>query len=143
MLAASLLYGGWGLPNGNQTWAADSVAPMTPLSVAYHIFAENGFNSGYFYFKYPVGHQLLLAAVSAPVLATAWLRGDLAGIETDYPFGFSDPEAYLTVLGRTARTLSAIFATAIVLLVAGIARQGDVTTGRPATSRSPRCGAAV
>lgn len=130
MLAAGLCFGGWGLPNGNQTWAADSVAPMTPLSVAYHVFAEDGPNSGYFYFKYPVGHQLALAAISAPIVATAWLTGDLAGIETDYPYGFSDPEKYLTILGRTMRTLSALFVTAVVLLVAGIARRlVDFETG--------------
>ena len=68
-LLAGLTALAWGLPNGNRTWAADSVAPMTPYSVAYHVFAEHGPNSGYFYFKYPVGHQLLLAAVGSPVLS--------------------------------------------------------------------------
>jgi len=114
---------GWGLPAGNQMWAADSVAPMTPLSVAYHVFVEEGFNSGYFYFKYPVGHQLLLAALSAPVVAFAWLRGDLAGISTDYPYGFSNADAYLAALALVARLLSVALAAGLLLTVAGIAHR--------------------
>ncbi len=121
----------WGLPNGNTTWAADSVAPMTPLSVAYHVFAEHGFDSGYFYFKYPVGHQLLLAAASAPVLAAAKMRGELHGISSDYPYGFSDPEFYLAVLALVTRALSTLLAAGILLAVAGIAHRlsGDRRAG--------------
>lgn len=120
---AAVYHSSWGLPNGNQTWAADSVAPMTPLAVAYKTFAENGFNSGYFYFKYPVGHQLLLAAATSPVVAIAWARGDLSGISADYPFGFARPEAYLSAMAMIARLLSALFATGIVALVGEIARR--------------------
>ena len=101
---AAIYHSSWGLPNGNQTWAADSVAPMTPLAVAYKTFAENGFDSGYFYFKYPVGHQLLLAAATAPVVAIAYARGDLSGISADYPFGFAQPEAYLAAMAMIARS---------------------------------------
>lgn len=120
---AAIYHSSWGLPNGNQTWAADSVAPMTPLAVAYKTFAENGFDSGYFYFKYPVGHQLLLAAATAPVVAIAYARGDLSGISADYPFGFAQPEAYLAAMAMIARLLSALFATGIVALVGEIARR--------------------
>ena len=113
----------WGLPNGNEMWAADSVAPMTPFAVAYHVFAGEGFNSGYFYFKYPIGHQLLLAAWSSPIIAYAALTGDLSSIQTDYPFGFSSPEIYLSWIAVWTRVLSALFATGTVLLVAGIGRR--------------------
>lgn len=121
--AASLLYSSWGLPNGNRTWAADSVAPMTPLAVAYRTFVENGFDSGYFYFKYPVGHQLVLAALTAPVMAVAYLSSDLSGVQTDYPFGLDSPDAYLTAMAIVARTLSAVFATGCVAIVGLLARR--------------------
>ena len=120
---AAVYHSSWGLPNGNQTWAADSVAPMTPLAVAYKTFAEHGYNSGYFYFKYPIGHQLLLAATTAPVAAFAYARGDLSGVSTDYPFGFAKPELYLSVMAMIARLLSALFATGIVALIGEIARR--------------------
>jgi hypothetical protein len=116
-LLASLFHANWGLPNGNRTWAADSVAPMTPLAVAYRTFAENGFNSGYFYFKYPVGHQLLLAAATTPVMGVAYARGDLTKIESDYPFGLRSPDSYLTAMAIIARVLSALFATATLAVV--------------------------
>jgi len=120
---AAVYHSSWGLPNGNQTWAADSVAPMTPLAVAYKTFAEHGYDSGYFYFKYPVGHQLLLAAATAPVVVFAYARGDLSGISTDYPFGFTKPELYLSAMAMIARLLSAFFATGIVALIGEIARR--------------------
>jgi len=118
---AAVFHSNWGLPNGNQTWAADSVAPMTPLAVAYKTFAEEGFDSGYFYFKYPVGHQLLLAAATAPVVAIAYARGDLTRISPDYPFGFEHPEAYLAAMAMIARLLSALFATGVVAIVGALA----------------------
>ncbi len=127
LLAAALVAGlvglDWGLPNGNRTWAADSVAPMTPYSVAYHVFAEHGPNSGYFYFKYPVGHQLLLAAVGAPVLAWAALSGNLTAIATEYPFGMQDPEPVLTALQIAMRCLSVALSMGLLLAVAGTARR--------------------
>ena len=118
---ATVFHSSWGLPNGDQTWAADSVAPMTPLAVAYKTFVEHGFDSGYFYFKYPVGHQLLLAAATAPVVAVAYARGDLGKISADYPFGFANPDTYLTAMAMIARLLSALFATGIVAIIAMIA----------------------
>jgi hypothetical protein len=117
-MAASTVGIRWGLPNGDRTWAADAVAPMTPLSVAYHVFVENGFDSGYFYFKYPIGHQLLLAAVQAPVVAVAYARGDVEHISTSYPYGFRDPETVLTSLALAERIVSAFATVGIVLLLA-------------------------
>jgi len=125
---AATFHASWGLPNGDQTWAADSVAPMTPLAVAYRTFAEKGFDSGYFYFKYPTGHQLLLAAVTAPVVGIAYLRGDLHGVQNDYPFGFAAPESYLAAMALLARVLSAAFATGIVALLADLTRRLSTPT---------------
>lgn len=122
-LLAGLTALAWGLPNGNRTWAADSVAPMTPYSVAYHVFAEHGPNSGYFYFKYPVGHQLLLAAVGSPVLAWAALTGNLRSVSTDYPFGMEDPEPVLATLQIAMRLLSVLLSLGLVAAVAGTARR--------------------
>lgn len=124
-LLAALFHCHWGLPNGDRTWAADSVAPMTPLAVAYKTFVEKGFDSGYFYFKYPVGHQLLLAAATAPVLAIAYAKGDLGRIADDYPFGLQHADAYLMAMALIARILSALFATATIALVGELARRID------------------
>lgn len=90
---------------------------MTPLSVAYHAFIEEGPNSGYFYFKYPFGHQLLLACLQAPVVAVAALTGDLDRIATEYPFGFESPERYLTAMAIVTRLLSAVLGAGLVVLV--------------------------
>ncbi|RMD83878.1 MAG: hypothetical protein D6815_05465, partial [Candidatus Dadabacteria bacterium] len=126
LVALAGLYGltglTWGLPNGNHTWAADSVRPMTPYAVAYHVFFE-GFNSGYFYFKYPVGHQLLLAAIGAPVLGWALLTGNLHELATDYPFGMHDPEPVLFALALVMRLVSVVMSIGCLLALMAVARR--------------------
>src|SRR5205085_5776353 len=59
---------GWGLPAGDETWAGDALRPSAPLAVAYHSFAGHGWNSGWFWFKYPPFHAYLLCALYAPYL---------------------------------------------------------------------------
>jgi hypothetical protein len=56
LAVASILYAwhlGWGLPNGNSSWAADSYGPITVLGLVQRSFQR--WNSGFFYFKYPLG----------------------------------------------------------------------------------------
>ncbi|HWO42411.1 MAG TPA: glycosyltransferase family 39 protein, partial [Candidatus Eisenbacteria bacterium] len=100
----------WGLPNGNDTWATDSLRPLTPLAVSYHQFAE-GWNSGWFYFKYPPGHSFLLTAVYLPYLLWLWMTGGLRVPTEQYPHGFSDPESALFVLALLGRGMSALMMT--------------------------------
>ncbi len=114
---------GWGIPNGNRTWAADSVAPMTPAAVAYNVFVRGGFDSGYFYFKYPVGHQLLLAAATAPVIGLAVAGGSLSHLKTDYPYGLDRPEGWLAAMLIALRLVSVAMAIGLIILVAAIARR--------------------
>ena len=99
---------GWGLPAGDETWAADALKPSAPLAVSYHSFAGHGWNSGWFWFKYPPFHAYLLSALSAPYLLWLWLTGGISGFSADYPFGMKDPVASLTVLALIGRAASAV-----------------------------------
>jgi Dolichyl-phosphate-mannose-protein mannosyltransferase len=98
---------GWGLPNGNASWAADSYGPITVLGLVLRSFHR--WNSGFFYFKYPLGYPFLLAATFAPYLAFAYLTGTWKHPATTYPYGFADPERSLYVLMLCGRLLSVAF----------------------------------
>ncbi len=99
---------GWGLPSGDETWAGDALRPSAPLAVAYHSFAGHGWNSGWFWFKYPPFHAYLLCALYAPYLAWLWLTGGIHGFASDYPFGMKDPVASLSMLALIGRAASAV-----------------------------------
>src|SRR5690349_9907822 len=71
---------GWGLPSGDETWAADAIKPSAPLAVAFHNFGH-GWNSGWFWFKYPPLHAFILCALYAPYLAWLWATGGLTRFE--------------------------------------------------------------
>ncbi len=105
----------WGLPNGNTTWAADAITPLTPLSVAKKSFAKP--NSGWFYFKYPIGHPLLLLAAYAPYLGTLYLTGEFRRPESRYPYGFKHPERSLAILALIGRAVSVAMAAGMVWVV--------------------------
>ncbi len=105
----------WGLPAGDETWAADAVRPSAPLAVAYQNFAR-GWNSGWFWFKYPPLHAFLLSALYAPYLAWLWLTGGLSGFASDYPFGLADPVGSLSMLALIGRATSAAMGAGSVLL---------------------------
>lgn len=127
-LALNLYHLWWGLPNGNVAWAADVIAPMTPLSVA-HASLNPGWNSGWFFYKYPIGHPLLLAVLYAPYVGLLWLSGGLSGVGSDYPYGLRSPEVSLAVLALIGRLTSALMGTATVWLVYRVAER---LYGRPA-----------
>lgn len=113
----------WGLPNGEHTWAPDALAPTKPLSIVYELFYR-GWNTGWFDWKYPPGHGLVLAVAYAPYLA--WLRvsGGLAsGVAVEYPHGLADPEHALWVLAIIGRSVSVVMATATCLLWYATCRQ--------------------
>lgn len=108
----------WGLPNGNASWAADAYGPITVLGVLRRSFA--GWNSGWFYFKYPLGYPLELGATYAPYLAYLWVSGGWSHPAPEYPYGFADPERALLVLGLCGRALSVAFTLGSVALTAAI-----------------------
>lgn len=107
---------GWGLPGGDETWAADAIRPTAPLAVVYRNFLDAGWNSGWFWFKYPPFHPVLLTAVYLPYLAWLWFVGGLEGFRSDYPFGLADPESALAMLALLGRCVSAWMGAGCVVL---------------------------
>lgn len=120
ILALSILLNGyqlwWGLPNGNETWAGDALRPLTPLAIVNESF-RSGWNSGWFFFKYPIGHALLLAVLYAPYLACLWILGRFSPAGSHYPYGFTHPETALFVLAMIGRAVTLVMATATVWLL--------------------------
>ncbi len=119
VVVALALYGfglTWGLPNGETTWAPDALAPTIPLATVYELFFKD-WNSGWFDWKYPPGHGLLLATAYAPYLG--WLRasGQLSpSVIVEYPYGLADPEHALWVLALIGRSVSVVMMLAATLL---------------------------
>ncbi len=112
----------WGLPNGDVIWATDALTPMTPLAVAHHLLS-GGWNSGWFFYKYPLGHPLLLAVIYAPYMLWLKVSGGLGRPAIDYPYGFTNPEQALLVLGVLGRSVSALMTTAATLVWYGACRE--------------------
>jgi hypothetical protein len=124
LAVAAILYSwhlGWGLPNGNSSWAADSYGPITVLGLVQRSFQR--WNSGFFYFKYPLGYPFLLAAMYAPVLGYLYLTGGWHHPRAQYPYGFVDPDGALYALGIAGRLLSVLFALGLVAAAYGITRR--------------------
>jgi 4-amino-4-deoxy-L-arabinose transferase-like glycosyltransferase len=111
----------WGLPNENTTWAADALTPLSPLSIGKKEFSQ--WNSGWFYFKYPIGHHMLLLAAYAPYLIWLYTTGQLSGPRAKYPYGFSDPDWALTVLALIGRVVSVLMASGAVWIVFVLGRE--------------------
>jgi len=119
----------WGLPNGNESWAADALGPVTVLGILHHSFSA--WNSGWFYFKYPMGYPLLLAVSFAPYLGYLFVAGAWKHPSTAYPFGFAHPEHALFVLALIGRLISVLCAVGTVALTYLIGRRlFDRWTGR-------------
>jgi hypothetical protein len=118
-----LLFGfqlNWGLPNGNDSWAADAIGPVTALGLVHRSFAE--WNSGWFWFKYPLGYPFLLVGSFLPYLG--YLRLSMGWRPAAaWPHGFADPEHALYVLALSGRILSVAFAAGTVVLSHAIARR--------------------
>jgi hypothetical protein len=119
----------WGLPNGNHSWAADAIGPVTALGVARRTFAS--WNSGWFYFKYPPGWPFIMVAAFLPYLGLLYLTGGWRHPTATYPYGFADPERALYVLAMIGRALAVGFGLGLVALAYGIgARLYDRATAR-------------
>jgi 4-amino-4-deoxy-L-arabinose transferase-like glycosyltransferase len=115
---AVAVYGiGWGLPNGNDTWANDAIRPGAPLSILHRLFVAHPLNSGWFWFKYPFGHVFVLATAYAPYLAWLFASGGISTPTSDYPYGMANPETTLATLAVIGRLVSALMAAGSVVLV--------------------------
>ncbi|HYC56337.1 MAG TPA: glycosyltransferase family 39 protein [Candidatus Binatia bacterium] len=106
----------WGLPTSDDTWAADAIRPSAPLGVLYHNFVSGGWNSGWFWFKYPPFHAFLLAVFYAPYMAWVWISGGISGFAADYPFGLDDPTSVMSTLALIGRSITAAMGAGSVLL---------------------------
>lgn len=111
----------WGLPNGNFSWAADALGPLSVLSIAKRSLSK--FNSGWFWYKYPFGYPLILLAIYAPYLGWLVLSGQLSNPSTVYPYGFADPERALFVLAMLGRSVNVLLIVATVALTYAMARR--------------------
>ena len=111
----------WGLPNGNSSWAADALGPLTVFSIVRRSIAQ--WNSGWFYFKYPLGYPLLLAASYVPYLASLAVTGQLRHLTMTYPYGLSHPESALYVMALLGRLVSVACTVGTVALTYGIGRR--------------------
>ena len=115
LLAISLslnLYGiTWGLPNGDQDWANDSIAPLGPLVYAKSMLYQEPWSS-----KYPPFHYMVLTLLYAPYAVYLYVTGDLTAPTAHYPYGLRDPQFALMILTLIARVASALMGTGIVLV---------------------------
>ncbi len=86
------------------------------MAIAKHVFFGERWNSGWFYFKYPLGHPLVLVAAQLPYLA--WLRvtGQFQSPKAEYPYGFRHPDRALMGLTLLMRTVSALMGVGVVAL---------------------------
>ena len=111
----------WGLPNGNNSWAADAPGPLTVINVWRK--STSSFNSGWFWYKYPLGYPLLLLLAYLPYLAYLLLTGGLSLPSSVYPFGLEDPETTIYVLALIGRGVNLLLILATVALTYCIARR--------------------
>jgi 4-amino-4-deoxy-L-arabinose transferase-like glycosyltransferase len=110
----------WGLPNGDATWAVDAITPLTPLSVAHKSFSS--WNSGWFYFKYSIGHVLLLLAVYLPAVLVLMATGHLYGA-MKVSYGSALSKGAVLVFALLGRLVSVAMATATIWLLYRITRR--------------------
>ena len=111
----------WGLPNGNYTWAADALGPLSLLSIAKRSLSQ--FNSGWFWYKYPFGYPLLLLAACAPYLAWLVATGQLKNPSMVYPYGFAHAESALYTLAILGRCLNLVLVVGTVVLTYAIGQR--------------------
>jgi Dolichyl-phosphate-mannose-protein mannosyltransferase len=93
----------WGLPNADNDWAIDSIAPIGPLS-----YAERMLYGGQWWSKYPPLHFTILALAYAPYVAFLALTGGIEAGVGHYPYGLGKPEISLPLFVLMARTVSAV-----------------------------------
>lgn len=112
----------WGLPVGTDSWThswtVDAMEPLTVLGIVNHSFSR--WNSGWFYFKYPLGYPLLLSGILAPYLGVLHLSGGLHKLSSAYPYGFARPDRALFTLAILQRGLNVAFTLGTVVLVYAI-----------------------
>ena len=110
----------WGLPAAGHSWAVDALEPRTVLGILHHSFRE--WNSGWFYFKYPLGYPLVLGVAFAPYLAGLLATGDWAGPSATGA-GFADSDGVYLALALVGRAVNTLFVLGTTCLIYGVARR--------------------
>jgi len=113
----------WGMPQAvspetTSTWQVDTIAPVRPLTEAYHRFNREGTDP----VVYPLWHFVILDVVYAPYIAHQYFTGALTDPHSDYPYGADHPREFFTSLTLIARGLSLVMALGIVIAVFEITR---------------------
>lgn len=111
----------WGLPAGEHSWAVDGLEPLTVFGILSASFRK--WNSGWFYFKYPLAYPLSLGATFAPYVGYLFLTGQWGRPTSASPHGFARPEEALFLLAFLGRCLSVVFTLGTVAAAYGICRR--------------------
>ncbi|MFI5396487.1 MAG: ArnT family glycosyltransferase [Candidatus Binatia bacterium] len=115
----------WGLAFGTNdwthSWTVDAMEPLIALGIVRRSFSS--WNSGWFYFKYPLGYPLLLSAALSPYLGYLFVTKQVHQLSSSYPYGLSKPEHALLILALIQRVLNVTFVVATVALVYGLSRR--------------------
>lgn len=90
----------------------DSPAPLGPL----RFVAIRGSSNSEIH--YPAGGYLVFLPLQAVAMAWYKATGDLGGVSSEYPFGFSNPVTAISGLTLSARLTSVLFAAACVTCLA-------------------------
>lgn len=113
-------------PDTASSWAVDTIAPVPPLTEAYHRFTRAGTDT----VIYPLFHYVVLAVVYAPYVATQYLAGGLRDPTAVFPYGVADPAGFFRDLALLAQMVSLAMALGIVVTLFAITK--DVFTPRAA-----------
>lgn len=105
-------------PDTASSWAVDTIAPVPPLTEAYHRFTRTGTE----FLVYPLFHYMVLAGTYTPYLALQYLTGGLRNPNAVFPYGIADPEGFFRNLALLAHAVSLVMALGILFTVHGIAK---------------------
>jgi hypothetical protein len=105
-------------PETTSPWAVDTVAPVPPLTEAYHRFTRRGTDP----VVYPLFHHMVLAGAYAPYVGYQYLTGNLQNPTSEFPYGVSRPVEFFRDLTLVANTVSLLMAFGIVVSVFAITR---------------------
>jgi len=123
---------GWGIPvaispETLSTWPVDTIAPVRPLTEAFHMFDRSGTDP----VVYPLFHFVLLDIFYSPYVALQYLLGGFNVPSSEFPYGIADPAVFFRHLTVIARMVSFLMGIGIVL---GIYRITELVASRQAAT---------
>ena len=120
----------WGIPlaispETLSTWPVDTIAPVRPLTEAFHLFSRKGTDP----VVYPLFHFILLDVFYGPYVVLQYLLGGFSNPSSEFPYGIADPQTFFRHLTLIARLVSFFMALGIIY---GIYRITDEIASRQA-----------